>query len=236
MTAPLRVLVVDDEIQLRRLLRQALQSRGYEVFEAESGSHGLIEAAFHKPDAILLDLGLPDMDGLEVLKRLREWTDTPVLVLSVRDQESTKVAALESGADDYVTKPFSTAELLARLQTIQRRRKTPEESTLVLGSLHFDFAQREVRLAGKVLKLPPLEYALLTFLARNHGRILTGNHILTTVWGPNAAEHSQYLRVYVGHLRKKIQDSGVEIRNEPGIGYRLVTTDRIPIAGEERVP
>lgn len=223
----LRALVIDDEIQLRRLLKLALQSRGYEVFEAESGSLGLSEAAFRKPDVILLDLGLPDMDGLDVLKRLREWTDTPVLILSVRDQETVKVAALENGADDYVTKPFSTAELVARLTAIRRRRKTPDEAALTLGALTFDFATRTVLMAGQPLKLTATEYSLLKLLARHAGRILTGNRILTTVWGPNAGEHAQYLRVYVGHLRKKIAGSSVEIKNEPGIGYRLVAVDEV---------
>ncbi|MDB6133571.1 MAG: kdpE [Verrucomicrobiales bacterium] len=226
MTATLRALVIDDEIQLRRLLKLALQSRGYEVFEAQSGTLGLSEAAFRKLDVILLDLGLPDMDGLEVLKRLREWTDTPVLILSVRDHEDTKVAALENGADDYVTKPFSTAELTARLKAIQRRRKAPDEAVLSLGGLTLDFTARTVLLEGQPLKLTATEYSLLKLLARHAGRILTGNRILTTVWGPSAGEHAQYLRVYVGHLRRKLADSGVEIKNDPGIGYRLVVSDK----------
>lgn len=218
-----RALVVDDEVQLRRLLRLALESKGYEVFEAGTGSLGLSEAAFRHPDVILLDLGLPDMDGLEVLKRLREWTETPVLVLSVRDQEGTKVAALENGADDYVTKPFSTAELAARLAAIQRRRKTPEEPSLSIGVLFLDLAAREVKLAGSTLKLTPIEYNLLKLLARNVGRVITQKQILKDVWGPNATEQAQYLRVYVAHLRKKLGDAaGVQIRNEPGIGYRMV--------------
>ncbi|WP_009965140.1 response regulator [Verrucomicrobium spinosum] len=223
-----RALVVDDEVQLRRLLRLALESKGYEVFEAGTGSLGLSEAAFRHPDVILLDLGLPDMDGLEVLKRLREWTETPVLVLSVRDQEAIKVAALENGADDYVTKPFSTAELAARLGAIQRRRKTPEEPSLELGKLFLDLAAREVKLAGAELKLTPIEYNLLKLLARNLGRVITQKQILKDVWGPNATEQAQYLRVYVAHLRKKLGDAaGVQIRNEPGIGYRMVAVDGV---------
>ncbi|WP_050030774.1 response regulator [Verrucomicrobium sp. BvORR034] len=223
-----RALVVDDEVQLRRLLRLALESKGYEVFEAGTGSLGLSEAAFRHPDVILLDLGLPDMDGLEVLKRLREWTETPVLVLSVRDQEDTKVAALENGADDYVTKPFSTAELAARLAAIQRRRKTPEEPSLRIGKLFLDLAAREVKLAGSTLKLTPIEYNLLKLLARNVGRVITQKQILKEVWGPNATEQAQYLRVYVAHLRKKLGDAaGVQIRNEPGIGYRLLAVDGV---------
>jgi two-component system, OmpR family, KDP operon response regulator KdpE len=222
MNAKTRALVIDDEIQLRRLLRLALTAKGYEVFEAENGALGLSEAAFRRPDVILLDLGLPDIDGLEVLQRLREWTSTPVIVLSVRDQEAVKVAALDSGADDYVTKPFSTAELASRLNAIQRRSKAPDEPTLALGDLLLDFSKREVTLAGQPLKLTPIEYSLLRLLAQNAGRVLTQKKILTDVWGPNAGDEGQYLRVYVTHLRKKLGDCGVRIQNEPGIGYRLV--------------
>ncbi|HSJ01989.1 MAG TPA: response regulator [Verrucomicrobium sp.] len=228
----IRALVIDDEVQLRRLLRLALESKGYEVFEAATGSLGLSEAAFRHPDVILLDLGLPDMDGLDVLKRLREWTETPVLILSVRDQESTKVAALEHGADDYVTKPFSTAELAARLKAIQRRHKTPEEPAIEVGGLFLDLVAREVKLQGHALKLTPIEYNLLKLMARNAGKVITQKQILKEVWGPNATEQAQYLRVYVAHLRKKLGDeAGVQIRNEPGIGYRLVETGS-GVAGE----
>lgn len=217
-----RALIIDDEIQLRRLLRIVLEAKGYEVFEAENGNLGLSEAAFRRPDVILLDLGLPDMDGITVLGKLREWTEIPVLVLSVRDQEDVKVTALENGADDYVTKPFSTAELTARLAAIQRRGKSHDEPILTLGTLNIDFSKRQV-LSGEVpLKLTPIEYDLLRLLAQNDGRVLTRQHILKTIWGPNASEQDQYLRVYVTYLRKKISGTGVEIRNEPGIGYRLV--------------
>lgn len=219
---PPRALVIDDEVQLRRLLRLGLESRGYEVFEAQNGSIGLSEAAFRKPNVILLDLGLPDMDGLEVLTRIREWTQTPVLVLSVRDQEQTIVTALEKGADDYVTKPFSTAELVARLNVLQRRSRPAEEPVLTLGKLKMDFSQRQVFLDGQILKLTPIEYDLLKFLAENWGKTLTQKQILTKVWGPNSTDQAQYLRVYVGHLRKKIASANVEIRNEFGIGYCLV--------------
>jgi two-component system KDP operon response regulator KdpE len=172
---------------------------------------------------ILLDLGLPDLDGLTVLRKLREWTETPVLVLSVRDQEGVKVAALENGADDYVTKPFSTAELVARLAAIQRRHRSPEEPSVTLGGLMMDFSSRQVTLAGQPLKLTPTEYQLLKLLAKNRGRVITQKQILKEVWGPNATEQAQYLRVYVAHLRKKLGESaGVFLRNEPGIGYRLV--------------
>lgn len=222
MNTPLKALVIDDETQLRRLLRLALQGKGYEVFEAENGSLALNAAVVYKPDVILLDLGLPDMDGVDVLKRLREWTDTPVLVLSVRDQEKTKVDALESGADDYVTKPFSTAELLARLTVIQRRRKVAEEPVLSVGDLVMDMASREVTLRGEPIKLTSTEYNLLKLLVKHAGRVLTQKQVLSSIWGPSSAEQAQYLRVYITHLRKKIASSELEIRNEPGIGYRLL--------------
>jgi len=225
MTTSPRALIIDDEVQLRRLLRIVLESKGYEVFEADSGTQGLSEAAFRRPDVILLDLGLPDIDGLDVLKKLREWTETPVLILSVRDQEDTKVRALESGADDYVTKPFSTAELIARLSVIQRRGKTSDDPVLRLGNLKIDFSKREVFSGEEALKLTPIEYDLLRMLARNAGRVLTRQQILTQIWGPNATEHGEYLRVYVTYLRRKIANSGIEIHNEPGIGYRLISEE-----------
>ncbi len=215
-------LIIDDEIQIRRLLRMALEAKGYTVKEAPAGQLGLQEAVFVKPDVILLDLGLPDMDGLEVLKRLREWSQIPVLILSVRDQESIKVAALENGADDYVTKPFSTAELIARLSAIQRRRSGDEATTLHLGPLHIDPVQHEAHLQGEPLKLTPTEYALLSLLVRHAGKIVTLKHILREVWGPQSENQGHYLRVYVNHLRKKLEGTPLELRNEPGIGYRLV--------------
>ncbi|WAC19555.1 response regulator [Luteolibacter sp. SL250] len=225
MNASAKALIIDDEPQLRRLLRIVLESKGYEVYEAETGNLGLGEAAFRRPDVILLDLGLPDMDGIDVLRKLREWTETPVLILSVRDQERTKVEALESGADDYVTKPFSTPELIARLAVIQRRGKTSDDPLLKLGQLTIDLAKREVSAGMEILKLTPIEYDLLRMLAKNPGRVLTRQQILSQIWGPNAREHGDYLRVYVSYLRKKITNGGVEIRNEPGIGYRLLVPE-----------
>lgn len=222
MTSPLKALIIDDEIQLRRLLTLALKSRGYEVVEAENGTLGLDAAVHHQPDVILLDLGLPDLDGAEVLKRLREWNDTPVLILSVRDQESAKVEALENGADDYVTKPFSTAELLARLAVIQRRRRTNDEPILQIGGLTLNLPEREVSVCGEPVHLTPIEYSLLRLLAQHAGRVLTQRQILTSIWGPKATDQAQYLRVYITYLRRKIEGSNVEIRNEPGIGYRLM--------------
>jgi two-component system KDP operon response regulator KdpE len=215
-------LIIDDEVQIRRLLRMALESRGYVVREAEAGQLGLQEAVFHKPDVILLDLGLPDMDGVSVLKRLREWSDVPVLILSVRDQESVKIAAFDAGADDYVTKPFSTAELVARLAAIQRRRFTQQSPVFQTGALMLDIAHHEASLAGEPLKLTPTEFALLKVLVQNAGRIVTQNHMIRDVWGGAATGQSENIRVFINHLRKKLGDTGPAIINEPGIGYRLV--------------
>jgi two-component system KDP operon response regulator KdpE len=214
-------IIIDDEVQIRRLLRLALESRGYTVHEAETGGLGLQEAAFVRPDVILLDLGLPDMDGLEVLKRLREWSTTPVLILSVRDQEQTKVAALENGADDYVTKPFSTAELVARLSVIQRRRHAVESPELQVGPLTMHLDRHEVFLSEEPLKMTPTEYAFLHALARHAGKIVTQRQLLREVWGPQGEGQTHYLRVYANHLRKKLGDKLI-LSNEPGIGYRLL--------------
>ncbi|MEO7097757.1 MAG: response regulator transcription factor [Luteolibacter sp.] len=214
-------LIIDDEIQIRRLLRLALESRGYVVREAVSGRLGLQEAAFHRPDVVLLDLGLPDMDGIDVLKNLRGWSDVPVLILSVRDQEDVKVAALENGADDYVTKPFSTAELIARLAVIQRRRQGSESPEIVVGPLTVHLDRHEVFLSGEALKMTPTEYAFLVALARHAGKIVTQRQLLREVWGQQGEGQTHYLRVYANHLRKKLGDKLV-IQNEPGIGYRLL--------------
>jgi two-component system KDP operon response regulator KdpE len=214
-------LIIDDEIQIRRLLRLALESRGYVVRESENGRLGLQEAAFHRPDVVLLDLGLPDMDGLEVLKNLREWSAVPVLILSVRDQEDVKVAALESGADDYVTKPFSTAELVARLTVIQRRHHGGDSPELVVGPLTMHLDRHEVLLSGEPLKISPTEYAFLRALAKHAGKIVTQRQLLREVWGQQGDGQTHYLRVYANHLRKKLGDKLV-IQNEAGIGYRLL--------------
>src|SRR5678815_4675189 len=220
-----RALIVDDEVQIRRLLRVALEGAGYDVHEADAGQPGLQAVAIVRPEVIVLDLGLPDLDGLAVLRRLREWSTTPVVVLTVRDSESDKVSALDSGADDYVTKPFSTAELLARLRAAQRRALTPEDvSGFTLGELTVDLAARRVTKAGVELKLTATEYALLRLFVRHAGRVLTHRHILREVWGPKSEEHRQYLRVYVTHLRQKIEPDPTKpslIQTQPGIGYRF---------------
>ena len=218
-------LIIDDEVQIRRLLRVALEAAGYTVHDAENGQQGLADVAFRRPDIVLLDLGLPDLDGLEVLRRLREWSEVPVLILSVRDGEEDKVAALDAGADDYVTKPFSTAELLARLRVAQRRVR-PEEKEAVFShdGLLVDLVARRVTRDGGELRLSATEYALLRLFVRHAGRVLTHRHILREVWGPKSEEHREYLRVYITHLRQKIERDPRTpelIRTEPGIGYRF---------------
>jgi two-component system KDP operon response regulator KdpE len=218
-------IIIDDEVQIRRLLRIALESENYQVHEAENGQQGLIQIANRKPAIILLDLGLPDMDGLEVLKRLREWSEVPVVVLTVRDDEQEKVAALDAGAEDYVTKPFSTPELLARLRAAQRKTRPAEEiSVFKNGNLVVDLTSHVVTRAGREIKLTATEYALLRLFVRHPGRVLTHRYILREIWGPKSEEHRQYLRVYVTHLRQKIEPNPTNpslIRTEPGIGYRF---------------
>ena len=218
-------LIIDDEIQIRRLLRVVLEAENYQVHEAETGQQGLMEIASRRPVIILLDLGLPDLDGLDVLRRLREWSEAPVIVLSVRDDEQGKVAALDTGAEDYVTKPFSTPELLARLRAAQRKTRPDEEvSVFKSGDLIVDLTARVVTRGGHEIKLTATEYALLRLFVKHSGRVLTHRYILREIWGPKSEEHRQYLRVYVTHLRQKIESDPTNpslIRTEPGIGYRF---------------
>jgi two-component system KDP operon response regulator KdpE len=218
-------LVIDDEVQIRRLLRVVLESADYQVHEAETAAQGLTDAATRRPDVVLLDLGLPDSDGVNVLRRLREWSKVPVIVLSVRDDEEGKVAALDAGADDYVTKPFSSAELLARLRAAQRKTRPEEEiSRFKSGDLIVDLTARVVTRAGQEVKLTATEYALLRLFVRHAGRVLTHRQILREIWGPKSEEHRQYLRVYVTHLRQRIERDPAApelVKTEPGIGYRL---------------
>jgi two-component system KDP operon response regulator KdpE len=222
-------LIIDDEVQIRRLLRVALENESYQVYEAETGQQGLAEIANRRPAIILLDLGLPDMDGLGVLKRLREWSAAPVLVLSVRDDEAGKVAALDAGAEDYVTKPFSTPELLARLRVAQRKTRPEEEVSIFKnGDLVVDLTMRVVTRGGHEVKLTVTEYALLRLFVRHSGRVLTHRYILREIWGPKSEEHRQYLRVYINHLRQKIEPDSTKprlIKTEPGVGYRFGSGD-----------
>ena len=223
---PTIALIIDDEVQIRRLLRLTLEAHGYRVFEAANGQSGLVEAGQRRPDVVLLDLGLPDLDGVTVLKRLREWSRVPVVVLSVRDQEEDKIAALDHGADDYVTKPFSTGELLARLRVAQRHTlPAPEVAVFRSGEVEVDFVRRAVSRAGKEVKLTATEYSLLALLARHAGRVMTHRQLLREVWGPNAVEHTHYLRVYVAHLREKLEADANQpqlLVTEAGVGYRLM--------------
>jgi two-component system, OmpR family, KDP operon response regulator KdpE len=218
-------LVIDDELQIRRLLRVCLEANGYRVEEASTGQEGIASAAQRKPDVVLLDLGLPDMDGVTVLKRLREWSRAPVVVLSVRDREDDKIAALDNGADDYVTKPFATGELLARLRVAQRHAAPgPDTSVFHWGRLEVDLTARVVKLDGKESKLTATEYSLLRLLVQHAGKVLTHQQILREVWGPNYVGQTHYLRVYITHLREKLEREPSKprlITTEPGVGYRL---------------
>lgn len=225
-TSPAVALVIDDEIQLRRLLRLNLEAAGYRVFEAASGKDGLVEAAQRRPDIVILDLGLPDMDGITVLKRLREWSRVPVVVLSVRDREEDKIAALDNGADDYVNKPFSAGELLARLRAAQRHvSPTAETNIFQSGNLEVDLVRRVVTVKGKEVKLTATEYTLLRLFVRHAGKVLTQQQIMREVWGPTYEGQTHYLRVYMTHLREKLEAQPAQPElfiTEPGIGYRLV--------------
>ena len=220
------VLVVDDELPIRRFLRISLETNNYRVYEAETGRAGLATAAQVRPDVIILDMNLPDMEGVEVVRRLREWTTTPVIILSVRDADRDKVAALDAGADDYLTKPFSTDELLARLR-VARRHTQPAttDPILTFGDVQIDLARRMVTRGGEPVKLTPTEYALLRLLAQHAGRVLTHRLILKEVWGPQYVDETHYLRVYFAQLRQKLEANPALPRliiTEPGVGYRLV--------------
>lgn len=224
--APHDLLVIDDEVQIRRLLRLTLESAGHSVREADLGRVGLDEVARRAPDAVILDLGLPDLPGLEVLRRLREWSRVPVLVLTVQAAEADKVAALDAGADDYLTKPFGGAELLARLRAILRRAPAAtDQAVATFGDIAVDFAARTVQRKGAEVKLTPREYSLLKLLVQHRGRVVTHGQILREIWGPNSEENTHYLRVHMAHLRQKLEAEPHRprhLKTESGIGYRLV--------------
>lgn len=226
------VLVIDDEPQIRRLLSLTLEANGFRVVVASGGGEGLLLSAQQRPAAVLLDLGLPDIPGREVLRRLREWSEVPVIILTALDAESEKIAALDAGADDYVTKPFNTGELLARLR-VALRHATRETAPPVFtaGSLVVDLASRRVTVGGREVVLTATEYSLLRLLVRHAGKVLTHRMILREVWGASAESQSHYLRVYVARLRTKLAASEADvdlIRTEPGVGYRLVEPQRRP--------
>ncbi len=222
---PANILVVDDEKPIRRFLRVSLQGHGYTVFEATSGAEAMQEAVGRHPDVIILDLGLPDMDGIEVTRQLREWSSVPIIVLSVRDHESDKIAALDAGADDYLTKPFGIGELLARIRVNMRRAvKTDEEPVFEVGDLRVDLARRLVTLKGANIDLTPNEYDILRLLVRNPGKVLTHRQILHEIWGVGYEAESHLLRVNISNLRHKIEadpNRPEYILTEPGVGYRL---------------
>ncbi len=231
MTASPRILVIDDEPQILRALRTILTEKGFTVLAASRGEEGLAQAAAQLPDLVILDLGLPDMDGIEVCARLREWTDCPIIILSVRDAEREKVAALDKGADDYLTKPFGIEELLARVRVALRRSsgsKSPQASVIKAGDLQIDLAWHKVTKGDEELKLTATEFSLLAYLAANRGRVLTHQSILEHVWGPADVDHTEYLRVYMRQLRKKLEADPEHpqiIVTEPGIGYRFLADE-----------
>lgn len=222
-----RILVVEDDPGIRKFLRVALEAQGFAIVEAASGRDGAGKAAVVTPDLVVLDLGLPDMDGKEVIARIREWSQVPILILSVRQAEAEKVAALDAGANDYVVKPFGIAELLARVRALLRssRSAAAADPEIVHGDLRIDLAGHEVALAGEPLKLTRKEFDILALLARNAGRIITHRQLLADIWGPAHEQDLQYLRVFIGRLRAKLGDDPAAPRfilNEPGVGYRFL--------------
>lgn len=223
---PPLVLVIEDEPPIVRFLRAALPGNGYRLIEAATGADGLREAATRAPDLVLLDLGLPDLDGVEVARRLREWSSVPIIVLSARGREQDKIAALDAGADDYVTKPFSVGELMARMRVALRHRAGAEAggAAVVVGGLTVDLLARRVTVEGREVRLTPIEFRLLAALARHPGRVLTHEHLLREVWGPAAVHQHHYVRVYMAQLRHKLEPSPSRPRwllTEPGVGYRM---------------
>ncbi|MGE0255600.1 MAG: response regulator [Alphaproteobacteria bacterium] len=226
-----RILIVDDEPQIRKFLRISLAAHGYDIVEAVRGQDAIAKCATERPDLVVLDLGLPDIDGQEVISQIREWSDVPIVVLSVRAGEAEKVAALDRGANDYITKPFGIAELLARARAALRTRRPDvpsPPSQIDAGDLRIDLARRRVTVAGHDVKLSRKEFDVLRLLAQHAGRIVTHRHMLREVWGPAHETETHYLRVYIGHLRQKLGDDPAAPRfigNEPGVGYRLLVPD-----------
>jgi two-component system KDP operon response regulator KdpE len=222
------IVVIEDEAEIRRFLRVTLHAHNYRLFEAASGADGLVEVATRQPDVVIIDLGLPDLDGLEVIQKIREWSSVPVVVLSARGGERDKVVALDAGADDYIEKPFGTEELLARVRVALRHAAggpRDKDAVFAVGGLAVDQARRVVKIDGNVVHLTPIEYKILTVLVHHAGKVLTHRQLLREVWGPTHVEHAHYLRVYMGQLRRKIEHDSAQPRyllTEPGVGYRLV--------------
>jgi two-component system, OmpR family, KDP operon response regulator KdpE len=225
MSIKLNIIIIDDEPQIRKILRITLESNEYKVYEAETGNEGIVLAGTVQPNLILLDLGLPDQSGLTVLKEIRSWSTVPVIILSVRNSEEDIVSALDQGADDYITKPFSVGELLARIRANLRKNQAAQDTTFTNGNLFIDFASHVVRKNNEEIKLTHIEYSLLVLFIKNIGKVLTHRFILKEVWGPSYIEQTQYLRVFVAQLRKKIEEENSldkMILTESGVGYRMV--------------
>lgn len=223
----INVLIVEDEQAIRRFLRSALESDGLRVFEAETLQRGLLEAATRKPDLVILDLGLPDGDGIEFIRDFRQWSQVPVIVLSARAEETDKITALDAGADDYLSKPFGIGELQARLRVALRRHGNAEQNQPLFqfSDIQVDIANRRIQRGSEEIHLTPIEFRLLAVLLNNHGKVLTQRQLLSQVWGPNAVEHSHYLRIYMGHLRQKLESDPARpqhLLTETGIGYRFM--------------
>jgi len=220
-----KILIIDDEAAIRRLLKVSLKSQGYSIVEATGGKEGIEQAAMNHPDLIVLDLGLPDIDGLKVLKSIREWSQIPIIILTVRDSEIDKVALLDSGANDYITKPFGVPELLARIRVALRlSMAADDEAIFISGSLEIDFAAHVVKLNKEEIRLTDTEYRLLSLLAKNAGKLMTQRQLLKEIWGISAIEHTHYLRIYVAQLRHKLEKDPSRpqmIITEPGVGYRM---------------
>jgi two-component system KDP operon response regulator KdpE len=227
---PLVAIIAEDEKQIRRFLHTSLEAEGFVVHEAETGKQALVEVATRKPDLLILDLGLPDMDGVDVIRDLRAWTSLPIIVLSARTQETDKIDALDSGADDYLTKPFGVGELLARIRVVLRRHSATAAAEAQSHEFHFgdirvDLLNRHVSRADQEIHLTSIEYRLLTVLIRNAGKVLTHRQLLKEVWGPSHTEDSHYLRTYMAHLRQKLESDPAQpkyLTTETGVGYRLV--------------
>jgi two-component system KDP operon response regulator KdpE len=224
------VVLIEDEPQIRRFLRATLAGQGYRLFEATTGADGVVEVGSRQPDVVIVDLGLPDMDGLEVIRRIREWTHVPIIVLSARGQERDKVTALDAGADDYVSKPFAAGELLARIRVALRHAAgashEADEAIFKVGDLRVDLLHRQVTVGNRDVHLTPIEYKLLTTLVRHGSKVVTHQQLLREVWGPSHTEQAHYVRVYMAHLRHKFEAEPARPRyllTEPGVGYRLAT-------------
>ncbi|MEN3373906.1 two-component system response regulator KdpE [Dechloromonas sp. ZS-1] len=227
MSAPAKVLLIEDEKQIRRFVRVAVEEEGCQVIEAETLARGLIEAGTRQPDLLILDLGLPDGNGIDLIRELRTWSDVPILILSARTQEDDKIEALDAGADDYLTKPFGVGELRARVRAVLRRRsRSPDSASprIEFGSVVVDLSLRSVQRRGENMHLTPIEYRLLSVLISHPGKVMTQRHLLREVWGPSHVDRSHYLRVYVGHLRQKLEDDPTQPQHfltETGVGYRF---------------